>query len=111
MRTLVRTLMLAAAAACSTPGPAWAADPPELAPSSNWTLDYAEDSCALRRMFGQDKNQAYLELRRFEPGMGLQVTFASNRMRIENPASFSFRFEPTESEWQSGLGAHVDVPA
>jgi hypothetical protein len=68
-------------------------------PSSVWELNYDTDSCALRRMFGEGKEQAYLELRRFEPGLGLQATIADNRMRVRTPVAFKYRFGD-DGEWQ-----------
>jgi hypothetical protein len=44
----VSTMLLSAPAQASTL---------ELNPSSKWVLDYAEDSCALRRMFGEGKKE------------------------------------------------------
>ena len=48
-----------------------------LEPSSHWELDYAEDSCALRRMFGEGEQQTQLEMRRYQPGAQLESTIAS----------------------------------
>lgn len=72
--------------------PVEAQDVRGLAPNGGWLLDYADDSCALRRMFGEGNNQAYLEFRRFGPRLGLQTTVTSNRMRPKNPANFKYRF-------------------
>ncbi len=48
----------------------------ELAPSGAWEVDYAEDSCALRRGFGEAGKEVWLELRRLT-GDGFQITVAS----------------------------------
>jgi len=96
--------LLAAAVAAAGACPAKADDLPGLAPSSSWNLVYDTDSCALRRMFGEGDNRAYLELRQFGPRTGLQITVASARMRPENPASFRFRFNDADDEWN-------DVPS
>lgn len=97
MRTglLAVALALTAALAC----PATAEDAEGLAPSTPWTLDYAADSCALRRIFGEGENQGYLEFRRFGPGLGLQTTIASNRMTATRWGEFKYRFG-NESDWR-----------
>jgi TonB family protein len=49
--------------------PALAGDEPiVLAPSSGWVMDYADDSCALRREFGGPDNPVVLQLQQFAPG-------------------------------------------
>lgn len=85
--------------AIATTSAALANNPPALAPSTPWTLDYADDSCALRRFFGEGNDKVYLELRRFEPGVDLQVIVASKRMKANNPATFKFRLGHADSEW------------
>lgn len=97
------TLSATAALAVAISHPATAQGRVELAPSSDWTLDYADDSCALRRMFGTGEDQAYLELRRFAPGTGLLAIVASNRMDPRNPPRVRYRFNQA-GDWQ-------DVPA
>lgn len=86
-------LLVAVATVVAAARPAMAEEPPGLAPSSAWNLHYDTDSCALRRVFGEGENRIYLELRRFEPGVSLQVVVASSRMKPENPADFKFRFD------------------
>jgi hypothetical protein len=79
--------------------PALAQDAPGLAPSSDWTLDYDDDSCALRRMFGTGDDQAFLELRRFGPGPALQAVVGSNRLNARQNAGFRYRFGAS-NEWR-----------
>ena len=57
--------------------PAVAKDPLVLEPSSRWEVDYAEDSCALRRQFGEGDQLTQLEMRRYQPGAQLETTVAS----------------------------------
>jgi hypothetical protein len=92
-------LALSAVAAC----PATAADSRGLAPITPWILDYATDSCAIRRMFGEGKNQAYIEFRRFQPGLELQTTVASNRMKATRSGSFRYRFDEATGWRESGI--------
>jgi hypothetical protein len=97
--TFVRSLVTVAIA-MAVALPAAAKDAPALAPSAPWNLHYDDDSCALRRTFGEGNNKVYLELRRFEPGLGLQTVVASSRMKPHNPATFKYRFEHGNPEWK-----------
>lgn len=97
---MIRVLawLVAAVVAMLAAIPAAAAGP--LAPNTAWNLDYSADSCALRRIFGEGHSQVYLELRRFQPGPGLQIIVASNRMEPKNPATFRFQFVRGNSRWR-----------
>jgi hypothetical protein len=53
----------------------------ELAPYSQWVMSYDDDSCTLKRQFGDERQQAYLELRQFGPSSGMQATVASKDFR------------------------------
>ena len=87
-------------------GPAMAKDRPALAASSPWTLDYDADSCALRRRFGDGREAANLELRRFSPGQDLQATISSSRMRVRRPVMFKYRFG-SDGRWNDAGGAYA----
>lgn len=87
----MRLALLAIALAAPLATAAAAQDKPALAPSTSWTLDYDTDSCALRRMFGEGDKRAYLELRRFQPGLGLQAVVASSWMQAKSRAEFKYR--------------------
>lgn len=50
----------------------------QLSPASPWVMDYAEDSCALRRGFGEEGQRVYLELRKFSPSVETQMIVTSN---------------------------------
>lgn len=50
----------------------------DLSPSSDWVLDYAEDSCALRRNFGEPGQAALLEMRQFSPFTPMRITVATS---------------------------------
>jgi hypothetical protein len=76
----------------------WAQTPSELlnmAPSSHWEADYADDNCALRREFGAGDNQVVLQLRQFAPGDGFEVTIVSRTLQRSREAP-RVRFEPDE---------------
>lgn len=62
----------------------------QLAPASNWVLDYAQDSCALRRAFGEEGQQVLLELRQYSPGDRMQVIVTSDDIRRID-SGFRFR--------------------
>jgi len=101
----VRSLAIAAALSALIACPAAAED---FAPSSAWTLDYDDDSCALRRMFGAGENRVYLEFRRFEPDTSLQIVIASERMNARNPSNFRYRFS-SEADWRDTPGINITL--
>lgn len=49
-----------------------------LEPAVPWTVDFAEHSCAVRRVFGGEDQQVYVEMRQFSPGGLLQLIVASD---------------------------------
>jgi hypothetical protein len=81
---------------------AHAQDRIELAPYSAWVMSYDDDSCTLKRQFGDEQQQAYLELRQFGPSRNMQVTVASKDFRRrDGPFEVSFlpfAQEPMEFE-------------
>ena len=73
-----------------------------LEPSTNWLLDYADDHCALRRIFGESGQQIRLELRqsmrsdRFEVRVSLSDfsrTPGGLETRFLDGAEFAPRFQ------------------
>ena len=50
-------------------------------PSISWNVDYADDSCALRRAFVNGDDKVVLELRQFSPGDKFSATAASTAFR------------------------------
>jgi len=87
---------VAALGLCALPAAVRAADEPlQMAPASNWVMDYAEDSCALRRAFEGGGNRAYLELRQFGPGEQFQVTLGSDTLSRTSRTPRT-RFEPDD---------------
>jgi len=107
MRFNLWTITLASILSGVVAPPASAKD---LAPTSVWALDYADDSCALRRSFGEGRDHTYLEFRRFSPGTLLQTTVASGRMRARNPADISFRFGDGEWSEQRAFSLVMEAP-
>lgn len=83
-------------AAGAAPPLVTAAAPLRMAPASKWVMDYADDSCALRRQFQGGKDTAILELREFGPGDVFQVLISSDTLSgTKQPARV--RFEPDDS--------------
>lgn len=67
-----------------------------LEPSSNWQVDYGEESCSLRRTFGSENASVHLEIMQQVPGAYFQVTIASTSYDISGSDAL-FRFEPDET--------------
>ena len=92
---------------------AWAIDPSAIAaaseplslePSSNWTVDYADDSCRLIRQFGVENDVVVAIFNRFSPGDTFQLTVAGKPVelrRANRPASVTFG--PAEAEQEHGF--------
>lgn len=51
-----------------------------LEPSSKWALDYAEDSCALRRAFGTDEDSVIAQFKMFGPSDWFELTVVSQKL-------------------------------
>ena len=85
-------------AALALSGEAAAQDPPGLVPSTPWNLHYDDDSCALRRTFGEGDRRAYLELRRFDRAPALQAVVTSNWMSARSPSALQYRFAD-DADW------------
>ena len=76
----------------------------ELRPVAPWNMHYDTDSCVLRRAFGGVEQRTHLEMRRFQPGVGLQTTVATKAMRMTR-RDFRYRFDP-KTEWQDAVMAN-----
>jgi hypothetical protein len=83
-------------------------EPLRLASSSDWVLDYAEDSCALRRAFAAGDHQAILELRQYGPGDQLEVLIVSDTLSRTRRAPRA-RFEPDEAWLEPFAANFVDA--
>ena len=84
-------------AASLVSAPAYAQDRLVLEPATDWVLDYDEDSCALKRQFGTEGQQAYLEMRQFGHGRWMQfIIAAADFERRSGP--FELLVEPLISE-------------
>ena len=92
-----------------------------LAPSMPWNLDFSEDSCALRRIFGEEGREVYFELRQYAPGGDLQLSVLTDDIpRRPRDARITFmpdhspiereRWFPVESEnFGEGMLTTIDL--
>ena len=100
----MRLLASAAVLASLSAQPALAQDRLELAPSSNWNLQYDSESCALQRDFGDDDSKVFMELRAFDPAMitTWQVMIVSKDIaeKRKGPVVFGFDTEATSETSQ-----------
>ncbi len=105
---MVRCLLGAAMVALAFTAPAAAQDALVLEPSSDWSLDYAEDSCALRRTFGRGESQTWLEITQLTPGVTYRITVASSGLPMSRRRAPAVRFLPEDTESVYDLAAYGD---
>ena len=103
--TLVRWL---GALASVLAAPAVAQGPLVLEPSGDWTLDYAVDSCALRRTFGSGESPAWLEIMQLTPGVSYRITVSSSGLPMSRQRAPAVRFLPDGAESSYDLAAYGD---
>jgi hypothetical protein len=94
---MVALALSAAPASAQTGGEAL-----QMAPASDWVMDYAADSCALRRAFEADGQRALLEMRQFGPGETFQVTVGSDTLSRTSRKP-RVRFEPDSELVDPGM--------
>jgi hypothetical protein len=103
---LDRTTRLLALTLCAWPSVASAADEPlVMTPASPWVMDYAADSCALRRTFEAGDQKASLEFRQYGPGDLFEVLVVSDTVRRRDRGP-RVRFEP-DSAWREPPAARL----
>lgn len=72
-----------------------------LQPSSNWVLEYADDSCRLARSFGSDRDKVLLVVDQYTPGDSFRLMFAGRSVKPRNelrPINALLQFGPHEAE-------------
>jgi hypothetical protein len=76
----MRSILVAVAVATLLgPAPVWAEEKPiVLAPTSDWVMDYADNNCQLRRMFGSGLRRAYLAFDQVAPTDYFTLTVAGS---------------------------------
>jgi hypothetical protein len=105
VKTIVRWIGILAATLGT---PAAAQDALVLEPSGDWTLDYAEDSCALRRTFGGGESPAWLEIMQLMPGTTYRITVSSSGLPMSRRRAPGVRFLPDGEESTYDLAAYGD---
>ncbi|KLE35295.1 energy transducer TonB [Aurantiacibacter luteus] len=86
-------LVASAATLCVQPASAQVeipADAVRLSPSMPWNVDFAEQSCAARRIFGDGTHEAFLELRQFSPGNSYQMLVSSGDVPRRSDPRFAW---------------------
>lgn len=96
--------------------PAHAREMLNLAPTSKWVLDYADENCRLARSFGTGDEQVNMVLDQFSPGDWFRVTLTGRPLTISNlkiPAKPLIRFGPNEKPSEAdGFAALIgETPA
>lgn len=111
-----------------TPGIVSADDedkPLVLEPTSQWHMEYADDSCRLLRMFGEGEDQTVFFIERYEPGdsffmlvaaeelRGPSATIGLTRQSVRRRVDPVFRFGPHgyEHDDTSQEGTFGELPA
>lgn len=75
-------------------------DPPlVLNPTSQWHLDYADDSCRLLRGFGEGENKSVVLIERYEPGDSFFMVVGGKPLDASRNADSVFRFGPGGYEY------------
>lgn len=78
--------------------------PVELAPSSQWNVDFARDKCQLIRTFGEGENKHFLRFQQYSPGNAAGLTVAG-------PAFTRFRSRAvTDLRFFEGQSPHRTKP-
>lgn len=100
----LRTMMSSALLMSATP--VFAADEPQpplkLAPTSQWVVDFKDDFCQLRRVFGEGDNRSLLVISRYGPDERFRVTLGGNPMKALSKGPVNLQFGPNEGEQQRG---------
>jgi len=81
-----------------------AAEPLRLAPSSNWHVNYADDSCRLARSFGTGEEEVILVLDRFRPGPKVNMTLVGRPVDVRSDVRrVMLRFGPNDAEFEKSF--------
>lgn len=79
------------------------------APSKPWNVDYADDSCALRREFVDGDDKVLFELRQFSPSDLFSATAASTAFR-RGSKPLKVRILPDDSPHDASAATALDYP-
>jgi TonB family protein len=71
--------------------------PLSLPPTSQWVVDYADDSCRMSRQFGSDRQEVLLVFDRYGPGEEFRLTVGGPMFKDKSEErSLSIQFGPKE---------------
>ncbi len=99
---MFRTTVCIAALCAAVAQSALAADDPVVLPaSSEWHLDYAEQSCRLARAFGDGENRSIAYFTQHGPGDGFELTLAGEPLKRFS-SNTAIQFGPIGGEWKIG---------
>lgn len=59
--------------------------PVALDPSSKWVLDYADEQCRLGRAYGTGNDQTIMQIQRFSPRGGADITISGKAVPVPKP--------------------------
>lgn len=79
------------------------------APLKSWNVDYADDSCALRREFADGDDKVLFELRQFSPGDLFSATAASTAFR-QGSKPLKVRFLPDVTPHEAAGASPLQYP-
>lgn len=93
VRTLPAFALSLSATLVAAPLAAADAPPLELAPNSQWNVDFAPDKCQLMRTFGEGENQHFLRFQQYSPGRWAGLTVAGPGLKkFRSLAATELRF-------------------
>lgn len=98
---LIRNFLFMAALLCiSAPATAQSkSEPLQLAPTSKWQVDYAEDYCRLARKFGEGEQEVLAFFDRFGPTERFRMTLSGKPFKTSlNNTDATIQFGPDEEE-------------
>ncbi|OWQ96687.1 energy transducer TonB [Sphingopyxis witflariensis] len=99
-----RAALTGLAAAVAMTMPAYAGEPLRLSPSSDWHINYADDSCRLARSFGTGDEEVVLVLDRFQPGPKVGMTLTGQPVKVRSETRrITLRFGPNDPAFEKGF--------
>lgn len=99
-----RIACLASVALAGAAAQAEAKEPLRLAPSSQWHVNYAPDSCRLARAFGTGNQEVVLALDRFQPGPTVHMTLVGEPVKVRGDVRrILLRFGPNDPEFEKSF--------
>ena len=63
-----------------------------LEPTSNWNLDYGEETCRLGRSFGEGDSKVILILSKYSPGIGMEMMATGKLLKANSSRKFTYSF-------------------